>query len=297
MTKSSIEEAPHMPSTGTDTSSPALNPIRLLAKSFKAIFLAGIVGAGVGLLTYQIVHPRWMASMVIQLGQVSVPDAKGSLVTQPLENQLTATERYNLPSLRLQVLKALGLPGPDTGNSDSDLIFKSMKATAGRSPNVINVEVSAHSRESAASALEIALNVFSTAHRKLFDQAVSDVRGNLEITQHKLAAAERDYARVNEVIKSVATSGSIANAGSRDVLASNTITLINTQVIELRMRVATYQDALGPLRTYPTQEMGPAYVPARPTTPSIAAFILMGAAVGLMLGGSLVLLRESFRTA
>ncbi|NMV41897.1 hypothetical protein [Ralstonia insidiosa] len=287
-----------MPSTGTDTSFPALAPIRLLAKSFKAIFLAGIVGAGVGLLAYQFIHPRWVASMVIQLGQVSVPDAKGSLVTQPLENQLTATERYNLPSLRLQVLEALGLPGPDTGNSDADLIFRSMKATAGRSPNVINVEVSAHSRESAASALEIALKVFSAAHRKLFDQAVSGVRSNLEITQNKLAAAQRDYAHINETIKSMAAPlGSAANIGSREVLASNTITLINTQVIELQQQVATYQDALGPLRTYPTQAMGPAYVPVRPTTPSVAAFILTGAAIGLMLCGSLVLLRESFRTA
>lgn len=292
-----LEEALHMPSTGTDTSFPALAPIRLLAKSFKAILLASLVGAGVGLLAYQIIHPRWMASTAILLGQVSIPDAKGSFTAQPLENQLTATERYNLPSFRLQVLDALGLPRPDTGNSEADLIFRSMKATAGRSPNVINVEVSAYSRESAASTLETALKTFSAAHRKLFDQAISDVRGNLQIAQSKLVGAQRDYTRINDTIKSAAASGNAANTSSRDVLASNTATLINAQIIELQQQVATYQDALGPLRTYPTQAMGPTYVPARPSTPSIAIFILAGASIGLMLSGSLVLLRESLRAA
>ena len=270
-----------MPITRTDVHSPTPDPVRLLAKSFKLILLAGLVGAALGLLASQVIHPRWAAKMAIQLGQVSTPDAKGSLVPQPLENQLTAIERYNLPSFRLQVLGDLGLPGPDAGNRDSDLVFKSLKATASRSPNVINVEVSAYSQESAASALETALKTFSASHQKLFDQAVSDMHSNLAIAQGKLATAQHDYARIGENLTSKATSGTASSTNARDVLASNTATLINAQVLELQQQVAAYQDALGPLRSYPTKAMGPAYVPARPSTPGVAVFTAAGAAVGL----------------
>lgn len=285
-----------MPITRADAKTSGLDPIHVLAKSFKLVLLVGLIGAVLGLVASQIIHPRWVARMTIQLGQVSIPDAKGSLVPQPLENQLTAVERYNLPSFHLQVLNDLGLPDPDSGNKDSDLIFKSLKATAGRSPNVINVEVSAYSREAAATTLEAALKTFSIEHRKLFDRAISDMQSNQAIAQSKLATAQRDYARIGETLKSAATSGTATTTSARDVLASNTASLINTQILELQQQVASYQDALGPLRSYPTKMMGPTYVPARSSTPSIVIFIAAGAAMGLILGASLVLLKDSFRT-
>lgn len=228
--------------------------------------------------------------MAIQLGQVSIPDAKGSLTTQLIENQLIATEQYNLPSFHLQVLGALGLPAPDSGNRNADLVFKSLKATPGKSPNVIHVEVSAYSRETAAAALEAALKSFSEAHRKLFDQTVGSMQSNLANAQSRLAAAQRDYARTNETLKSATAAGGARNTSARDVLVSNTTALINAQVLELQEQVTAYQDALGPLRSYPTRPIGPAYAPASSSTPGTAIFIAAGAAIGLVLGASLVLI-------
>ncbi|MRS98713.1 hypothetical protein GJQ57_08575 [Ralstonia pickettii] len=285
-----------MPITRDEAQTSALDPVHLLAKSFKLIFLVGLLGAVFGLVTSQIIHPRWAAQMTIQLGQVSIPDAKGSLVAEPFENQLTAIERYNLPSFRLQVLSDLGLPSPDAGNRDADLIFRSLKATASRSPNVINVEASTYSRESAAATLESALKIFSAAHRKLYDQAVSELQNNLAIAQGRLAIAQRDYVHISETLKSLATSGTPTNRGARDVLASNTVTLINAQVLELQQEVTAYKDALGPLRSFPTKAMGATYVPTRSSTPGIGIFVAVGAMVGLILGASLALLRSSFRT-
>lgn len=229
--------------------------------------------------------------MAIQLGQVSIPDAKGTLVTQPLENQLTAIERYNLPSFRLQVLSALGLPNPDTGNREADLVFKSLKATAARSPNVMNVEVSAYSPDAAAATLDAAAKAFSAMHSKLYEQAVGTMQTNQAMIQGKLATAQRDYGRISEMLKST-TSGTPSSPSARDVLASNTATLINTQILDLQQQASAYQDALGPLRTYPTKAMGPAYVPAQPSTPGVAVLIAAGAAVGLLLAAGLVLLRN-----
>jgi len=284
-----------MPTTRTDAQTSAFEPIQFLAQSFKFILLVGFIGAALGLVASQVIHPRWTARMAIQLGQVSTPDAKGPLVSQPLENQLTAIERFNLPSFHLQVLGELGLPNPDTGNKDSDLAFKSLKATAGRSPTIMNVEVSAYAREAAAATLETALKAFSAEHRKLFDQAVSDMQSNQAIAQNKLATAQRDYARIGDTLKSLATSGTTTNSSARDVLASNTAALINTQILALQQQVAAYQDALGPLRSYPTKAIGPTYVPLRSSTPGAAAFSAAGFVLGLMLSAGLVLFKASIR--
>ncbi|MGS0621385.1 hypothetical protein ACU8YE_00575 [Ralstonia sp. VS2407] len=286
-----------MPATSIDSQTSILDSVRLLAKSFRVILLAGIIGAVAGLTAFQMVHPRWTAKVAVRLGQVASLDAKGSLAAvQPIENQLTATERYNQPSVHLQVLNALGLPSPDAGNRDASLIFNSLKATAGRSPNVINIEVSAYSRESATAALEKSLEIFSAGHRKLFDNTVRNMQSNLAGTQSKLAAAQQDYARVNETLKSATSSRSAPNVSTREVLASSTATLIRAQILGLQQQVVAYQDALNPLRSYPTEAMAPVYVPTHSSTPGIAIFIIAGAALGLMVGATLALFKNSVRS-
>jgi len=282
----------HMPITPTDTQPQTLDPVRLLIRSFKVILLGAFIGGALGLLASHAIHPHWTAKMAIQLGQVSIPDARGSLAVQPLENQLTAIERYNLPSFRLQVLNELGLPSPDTGNPEADLIFKSLKATAARSPNVINVEVSAYSRAAAATTVEATAKAFSAMHGKLFDQAVATMQTNQALIQGKLNAAQRDYSRISEMLKST-TSAATSSPSARDVLASNTATLINAQIVDLQQQASAYQDALGSLRSYPTRAMGPAYVPAKPGTPGVAVLAAAGTAVGLLLAAGLVVLRNT----
>lgn len=265
-----------------------------MVKSFKTILIVGMVGSVVGLLTARVIHPRWTAAMAIQIGQVSIPaPGGGTSAPQPIENQLTATERYNLPSFRLQVLGELGLPVPDSGNRDANLIFNSLKATAGRSPSVINVQVSAYSREGASAALDAALKTFSATHRKLFEQATNVMQNNLANVQAKLAAAQHDYARTDRALKAATSSGNAGSGGARDVLLSNTAALLNAQILTLQQQVIAYQDALGPLRSYPTAAMGPAYVPVESSTPGVAIFVVAGAALGLIVGIGLVLLKSA----
>lgn len=268
--------------------------IRLLINSFKTLLIAGVVGASAGLLATWIIHPRWTATMAIQIGQVTIPaPGDGSPAPQPIENQLTATERYNLPSSRLQVIGELGLPAPDSGNRDANLIFNSLKATAGRSPNVINVQVSAYSREGASAALDAALKTFSATHRKLFEQAINVMQSNLANVQAKLASAQQDYDRIDRVLKAATSSENGGGGSARDILASNTAALLNTQILTLRQQVTAYQDALGPLRSYPTAAMGSAYVPVESSTPGVALFVVAGAVLGLIIGAGLILLKET----
>ncbi|KHK56111.1 hypothetical protein PI87_10265 [Ralstonia sp. A12] len=228
--------------------------------------------------------------MTVVLGQLSAPDAKGVLVPQLLENQLTAAERYNQPSFRVEVLNTLGLPSPNSGNRDAQLIFDSLKAMAGRAPNVINVQVSAYSRESAGAALDAALKTFSSKHRKLFDQATDNLKNSLSTAQSNLAEAQQDHTQTKGILKSLTTAqASTIGNSARDLLVSNTATMLNGQILDLQQQVAVYQDALSPMRSYPTEAMGPAYVPESPSTPGAPILGAAGALLGLLVGAGLVL--------
>ncbi|ANJ71586.1 hypothetical protein A9Y76_03425 [Ralstonia insidiosa] len=161
---------------------------------------------------------------------------------------------------------------------------------------MITAEVSAYSRESAEATLNEALKIFAVPHQKLFDQTIKDLQGNLAIAQSKLTGTQNDYARIGDALKLAVTSGA-TTPSARDILASNTATLINAQLLTLQQQVGAYQDALTPLRTYPTAALGPTYVPKQSSTPSTTVFIVSGAVVGLMFAAGLTLLKNSARAA
>ena len=141
------EKANHMRTVVTSKSLSLSELARLFANSSRLILASVVGGMAAGFLTSQVVHPRWVATMAIQLGQVTTVSRNG-LTSLPIENQLTAADRYNTPGYRLQVIKELGLQ--PTGSAQAHLLFATLKATPGRGQNVVNAPVSAYSREYAA---------------------------------------------------------------------------------------------------------------------------------------------------
>ena len=257
--------------------------VRQITKSIKLVILLGVIGALAGALISHFLHPRWVARMTIQIGQISAPQG-GGVVSRPIENQLTAADRYNLPGLRLSVINDLGLGAPDGGDRASRVIFDSLLATPARGPDLIKLQVSAYSREQATAALMASFKTFSAVHQKMFDPAVNDMKGQLATTSAKLAEAERDYAQTYESIQSSAAQGNTAAHDSRNVLVTNMATQINSQVLDLRRQTIELQQAISPLLTYPTRIVEAPYAPIRPNTPGTAVLIAIGAVLGLLTG-------------
>jgi len=222
--------------------------------------------------------------------------AKGNATKVPIENQLTSADRVNQPAFRLGVLKALGLPKPDSGNKTADLVFDSLKASAERSPDLITVQVSSYSRDGALATVETAFKNFSAVHRQLFDESTEATRRELARVQNALPAAEAEYQNASSALKSGYASGTSATNNARDILVSNTVSLLRAQVSELRQQTNAYQDALAPVQSYPTRAVTAAYVPERPSTPGWAVWTLGGAVLGLLVGVALVLLPGSLRS-
>lgn len=243
------------------------------------------------------VPPRWTAKLTVQIGQVAMANANGTPVKLTLENQLTAAERVNQPNFRLNVIKVLGLPEPDTGSKKADVAFDSLRASAERSPDLITLQASSYSREEALEIVDAAFKDLSTTHRKLFDQSTQATQQELARAQDNLSAADAEYRKATNTLKSSLTTNAGAVAGARDVLVSNTVSLLRAQVSDLHQQVSAYRDALSPVQSYPTRAVAPAYVPERPSTPSRTVWVLGGVVIGVLVGAALALLRDTLKSA
>lgn len=267
--------------------------MRHFSKSIKLLVLTTVIGALAGAAISHFMHPRWLASVTVQIGQISAPQING-VVTRPIENQANAIVRYNLPSFRMGVVNDLGLPAPEDDGPRSRIIFDTMQASAAKSPDLINLQVSAYSREEATAALVSSVKAFSAAHQKMFEPTVSDMKRDLDTASAKLAQAQQDYAHAQDTIRTSTGNSNVAAINtSRDVLVTNMATLINEQVLNLQQQTLLLQQALSPMLTYPTRVVGALYVPNRPNTPSTAALIAAGAVLGLVAGAAFVAARAS----
>ncbi|WP_316663452.1 hypothetical protein [Ralstonia psammae] len=234
--------------------------------------------------------------MTVQIGQVAMANASGTPVKFSLENQLTAAERVNQPNFRLDVVKALGLPSPDAGNRKADLAFESLRASAERSPDLITLQASSYSKEDALEIVDTAFKSLSTTHRKLFEQSTEVTQHELTRAQENLSAADAEYRSATSALKSGYTTNAATAAGARDVLVSNTVSLLRAQVSDLHQQVNAYRDALSPVQSYPTRAVAPAYAPERPSTPSRTVWVLGGFVISLLVGATLALLRDALKS-
>ncbi|WP_454757265.1 hypothetical protein [Cupriavidus campinensis] len=278
----------------TDLSSPPqsqapVTPLGLLMKNSKLIVALGLVGALAGLGASQVVKPRWVAKLTVQIGQLASAN-QGSMTFRLLENQLTAADRYNLPASRLQVVQAMGLPSP-SASPEARLVFDSLRASTGKSPDVISLQVSGYSRGQALSAMAASYKVLSTEHSKLFDPTYNQMKAELDDVNAKLDGAEKEYNQSLQSLKGSVAKGT-GNA-AQDVLVTNLATVINGRILDLKRLATQLRDALAPSRTYPTRMLGELFVPDEPNTPGPALLIASGTALGLALGALIAFLRRS----
>lgn len=258
-----------------------------LFKSLKLVVLVGVLGALAGAAVSHFTPTRWGATMTVQIGQITAPSSPG-LDSRQIENPLTVIDRSNLPSFRLKVIKDLGLPSPDVASGAKE-IFDSLNATAETSPNLIHLQVTAYSREQAEAALRFAFDELSASHRQLYDADVTGMKRELDSSSARLAAAEADYARGYQTIRSAAGQGTAAIDSARNILVTNMATQINWQILQLKQQVNQLQQALSPMNTYPTRVVEAPYAPLKPRSPSAKLLIAAGAILGLLVGAALAL--------
>ncbi|MGO4325651.1 Wzz/FepE/Etk N-terminal domain-containing protein [Cupriavidus sp. M-11] len=261
------------------------------AKSAKLLLATTVIGVA-GAIGYSFFQPpQWTAKMTVQIGQVTTPSSGGSNISKLIEAQLTASDRYNLPSFRLDVLKNMGLPAPDANSPESALLFESLRSAPAKSIDLINVQVSGYSREQAIRALDVSFKTLSAEHEKVYAPAVERMKADLANSLTKLAVAEQDYQRTYTALKS-----SESRTTTQDLFTTNILAVVSARVLALGQQKIQLEDGLATLRTYPTRVLGEYYAPQRPSSPGKLLYAVAGAAIGLMAGLLIALARNSRRS-
>ncbi|TPQ39675.1 Wzz/FepE/Etk N-terminal domain-containing protein [Cupriavidus pinatubonensis] len=253
--------------------------LKTFRASIKQLLLATVLGALIALAITQFLTPKWTGMVTVQVGQIAAPGQAPRLI----ETQLTTIVRLNLPSFRTDVLKSLGLPSPDSGHKEATLLFDSMRATPSKGADVLNLQVSAFSREQAAKALQASVALLDGSHRSFFQPSLERMKADLAKTTAKLADAEREYDQTYRALKSGSTQAT-GTVGTRDILTSNVLSTLQQQILELKNHKAQLEDGLDPARSYPTRVIGEVYVPKRPSTPGKLLVVAAGALLGLFVG-------------
>jgi len=230
--------------------------------------------------------------MTVQIGQTPKSDGESRLI----EPQATVADRFNQPSSRLKVVSELGLPSPEEGTSkESKLIYNSLRASPGRGGDLLNLEVSAYSREEAVKALETSYAAIASEHRKLYEPTVQRVNRDISAILENLKAADKGYNTSYSQLQEIASQKNASNGGAREITLSNLAILSTGQAAELRKQAIRLQEAMDVAHTYPTRSMGDIYAPLHPKTPGVIIFVLAGAAIGMTLGGLLAIRKIFYR--
>ncbi|AZG13631.1 MULTISPECIES: hypothetical protein [Cupriavidus] len=256
------------------------------ARSIRIVVVTAIIGAIVGFALFQLHEPRWTAKMLVKLGQVTAFVDAGVAI-KPLDSQLTTVELVNQPNYRFGVLDAVGLPKPYEGHAESTLVFESLRATPGRGADLVAVQVNANSPEQAKKVLSASYALLTREHTNMFNDAVDRMKKDLADTNARLAAAEEEYAKVFDAMK---TSQAREGTAMRDLFATNIAATVSRQVLDLQRRKTQLEYSLEPVRTYPSRLVDAPYVPTAPTSPGRTVYIGLGALVGIIFGIALTVL-------
>lgn len=267
--------------------STAETPTELLKRSWKLIILLGAIGALAGATASMVLKPKWVAKVTVQVGQLSAATQNG-VSSRLIENQLTVADRFNTPSLRLEVLHTMGFPSP-ASHRDAKLYFDTLRAGAGRSPDTVNLQVSGYSRDGALNAMNASFKVLAAAHNLLFDPTVSRLKTELNDVKDKVTAAQDEY---NKSLQTLRSSSTKSSSSAQDVLVTNLTSVLNNQVLELKRQAALTQESLEPARTYPTRMLGEPYAPEEPSTPGPTLLTIAGTALGIVIGALIAFVRR-----
>ena len=253
--------------------------LKIFRASIKQLLLATLLGALIAMAIAMTLTPKWTAKVTVQVGQIA---ALGQ-VPRPIETVLTTIDRLNLPSFCTDVLKSLGLPSPESGQKEALLVFDSMRAMPARGSDLLNVQVSAYSREQAAKALQVSVALLTSTHLSLIQPSLDRMTADLANTRARLADTEREYDQAYRTLKAGSTQVT-GTVGARDILTSSVLSALQEQMLDLKKRKEQLEDALDPTRSYPTRMMGDVYVPTHPNTPGKLLVVAAGALLGLLVG-------------
>lgn len=260
--------------------------------SFKRhwLILAGcIIVALIAAIALKFTLPaQWQASATIQIGQLPINP------TTLIEPTAQVAERFKQRQLQNQALSVVGLPLDENSNDHTRLFRKTLKATAGKNTDFVDISVAGFSQTEAKNYLNSTIQALISTHNSRLAPMIKNLRDRLEANTREMMQATTEKARLEASLRSAATS----SAGAKFEPSVVAINLIAKQD-EMIRALTNEQAALIDLRTktdsFPTMLVDAIFVPVKPYFPKLSIFLAIGLILGALAGGALALFLDRNR--
>lgn len=235
-----------------------------------------------------ILPTQWQASATLQIGQLPV------MPTTLIESPAQTAERFKQHQLQDQALTAAGLPLNDEKDGRTRLFRKTLKATAGKNTNFVDVSVAGFSQEDAKTYLSKALQALIDMHELRLAPMMKNLDDRFETNAGNMAQAIAAKARLQDSLKPVVASP----AGAKfepSIIAMNLLAGQEDIIRSLRAERATLIDLHTKTNAFPTTVVDAVFVPANPYSPKLLTLLVSGLIIGAIVGVALALFLDRNR--
>lgn len=268
-----------------------------LRKGWKAVVGGVALGIGGALLAIALIPPRYEALAVVQvglLGQVGQFKVSG----QPVEPPIQAVERMKTLAFQRRVAEVLGdqkwLDQITRTGTTKALEVQVIKATANLDVPLIDMRVSADSRELALKKAQAVIAELIRSHGELAQPALNRMRADLAIAREKLKNAEHDLDALNKL---VAATGIKDDRFTQLSLMTSLRIQKEAEIFSQRQLVMALETALEAPATQPAKAIEEVFVSDKPVSPQKALLLALGGIGGLLAGMLWVLIGDASRRA
>jgi uncharacterized protein involved in exopolysaccharide biosynthesis len=266
----------------------AYDALRFLRTQGIWILMVVIIGAAAGY-AYSLTRPKqWLATTVLQIGQIPGDQGGGDLLVEPPQRALT---RVQLDPFRDRLLARLKLPQQPGADARSDLIRNSLAAQILPTTDMIQLSVRGFSEEEAEATLKVAQDQLFQIHHAIAEPSVAALRGQLAALNQEIVTVN---ARREKLASRSAAQAQAANSASAsaDVALSNLLEVTEDGLLDtLTRRRDSMALRLGPTHTFDTRPLDEIAVSNRPVSPRRAVFAALGAMAGFVIGLAIAVTR------
>lgn len=249
-----------------------------------------IILAAVGVF---LAKPKWEATAVIQIGQISATSA--TLSPQLIEPSARTVERMKMKSFEDDVLAALKIP-VDPGNSIANLFRNGLTVKSLGTTDLVQVRVRAHSREQAALWATTVVDRIIFIHKKLTQPTVARLGKQLIELNKQVGTIGEERDSLSKIVLTIATRSGDGNF-SQNLLLSDLLMKKNADLREVEMRRLGVEEQITSIQAFPTTLADRVFVPDKPVSPDKVLILVLATMGGLILGIILSFARNYWQSA
>lgn len=231
---------------------------------------------------------KWEAVATLHVGRAPLSSNSLELIEQPSQT----VERIKLRGFKEEVLLSMALPIEEDVDDRSDIVVDTLKGTATKGTEFVNLVVRGYSPQEAEAALKSTVDALQVEHALIAAPSKNRVAEELAEVTAKLVSTSVEFKNINEQM----TASGTYKAGSEfapsivaiNLLASKDAEMrtLRAQVIDLKAKLATFDEQS-------TKVINKIQATKRALYPKRSIFLASGLFFGLLLGVALALFRQS----